>query len=148
MSSITAVSPAPSQTPSYSSKPGQGSSSILFSFLVVFLAIFGIFMFGGIMVHHIMARRRLLVRAQIERMKQMQLKKRKPKLWEPRAEEHKSADLPSKWKDVNVSIRSWSHRIAGIDGFRSHYPWNSNSPNLKPTDVIKRTNDCMPTFNQ
>ena len=65
------------------------------------------------MVHHIMARRRLLVRAQIERMKQMQLKKRKPKLWEPRAEEHKSADLPSKWKDINVSTRSWSHRIAG-----------------------------------
>ena len=68
------------------------------------------------MAHHVMARRRLLVRAQIERVKQMRLKKRKPKLWEARAEKHKFADLPSKWKDVNVSTWSWSHWIAGLNG--------------------------------
>lgn len=77
----------------------------MFSFLIAFLAIFGIFMLGGVVVHHIMARRRLLVRAQIERAKQMRIKKRKPKLWEAWAEEHKSADLSSEWKDYNVSTQ-------------------------------------------
>jgi len=89
-----------------SSSPSQGANhestvSVLLSFIVVFLSVFGIFMVTGIVLHYVVARRRQIIRAVLENIEQSELQQQKPKMWEVWAELPASLKIQRKWKDLN-----------------------------------------------
>jgi len=81
---VSTVSTSPSSlSPSSTSSSNGGdrtaaTSYILFSFLIVFLSVFGILMLGGIVGHYALARRRQI----LSDLKQCRLQKEKPEMWD------------------------------------------------------------------
>jgi len=93
----------PSSTPSKDNNTDSAAatSSILFSFLIVFLSVFGTLMVGGILCHYVMARRRQLLRAELEEIEQRRLKRQKPEMWDVWAEPFAPLKSQYKWRSLN-----------------------------------------------
>src|SRR6266481_5817295 len=99
-------SSSPSPTSSHTHHETDHTSSVLFTFLIVFLSIFGVAMLGGIVIHYVMARWRQLLRAELENIQQCRLRRQKPKMWDVQPEVSASLNHRLKWGALNVSLMS------------------------------------------
>jgi len=99
LSSSSTSSPTP--TPNNST---DHSSSVLFSFLIVFLSVFGVCIVVGIVIHYVTARWRQLLRAEQETIKQSRLQRQKPEMWDVQADLSASPTSQQKWGALKVSF--------------------------------------------
>lgn len=96
--------PLPTPLPTEPEHQNSSSSgSLLFTFLVLFLTIFSVSVVGGVVFHHIMFRRRQILRVQLERISQRQLKKQQPTMWDMWTAPSQFLEAKGQWKDLNVS---------------------------------------------
>jgi hypothetical protein len=59
-------------------------------------------MLAGIVLHYVMARRRQLLRAELEDIRQSRLREQKPEMWDVWADLYAPLDSQQKWGALNV----------------------------------------------